>query len=478
VIITLIPSIIQSQNEASVWVFGNGQMIDFKNGCSELSSNMRALEGCASICDEDGNLLFYSNGGTFVDFLFDGIIWDRNGDVIVNMQNKGGGSSSTQSCLFTPDPADVNGYYLFTMEQTEESFSPEGQGLSYFKLDRSLNGGLGDTTAYVIKLLPESQEALAGTIHSNQRDYWIVALDNATIDIVVFLVNEDGVEETSRFPFSPFLNGIAIPKFKFSPDGRWLSRDFTLLSFDNSTGIISNPINLNNNIAEFTADSKYAYARPPFGVTDNFLSIFRYDLTSSNIATSEQLVETVQYTAGNGLTRDFQLGPDGNIYFLENNNFLTPNEFAELSRIVCPSSEDPCVEQAVISYEPGISQFYGLPNFLSHYYKDDSVIDTLDIEIVTNGMDICDMPLITLEASNLCLPSYLWSTGETTPSIIVTEPGTYTLEVSDGCCKTGLTSIEIKGGSESISYEVDTIGILGCDDEIQLVINTDADSIV
>lgn len=47
--------------------------------------------------------------------------------------------------------------------------------------------------------------------------------------------------------------------------------------------------------------------------------------------------------------------------------------------------------------------------------------------------------------------SYLWSTGETTPTITVSEPGTYTVEVKD--CKNCVATDEVK--VEEISLEVD-----------------------
>jgi hypothetical protein len=52
------------QSETNIWYFGEKAGLDFNSGAPVplLNSSMGASEGCASICDKEGNLLFYTNG--------------------------------------------------------------------------------------------------------------------------------------------------------------------------------------------------------------------------------------------------------------------------------------------------------------------------------------------------------------------------------------------------------------------------------
>ena len=56
---------IVAQNEASNWYFGNNAGINFNTNTNAVSALTDGLlvteEGCTSISDSDGNLLFYTN---------------------------------------------------------------------------------------------------------------------------------------------------------------------------------------------------------------------------------------------------------------------------------------------------------------------------------------------------------------------------------------------------------------------------------
>jgi len=66
-------------------------------------------------------------------------------------------------------------------------------------------------------------------------------------------------------------------------------------------------------------------------------------------------------------------------------------------------------------------------------------IDTIEEFVV-----LCEEGTVTLSAtSSLVNPSFLWSTGEITEEIIVTNPGTYTVEISDNTCITIIKTIYV-----------------------------------
>jgi len=70
-----------SQAEASNWFFGYGAGLTFDLGSGTVTANndaqftMSTNEGCSSISDFNGNLLFYTDGRN---------VWDKNHDVMQN----------------------------------------------------------------------------------------------------------------------------------------------------------------------------------------------------------------------------------------------------------------------------------------------------------------------------------------------------------------------------------------------------------
>ena len=93
----------------NIWYFGENAGIDFSYGSPVALSNsaMVAVEGCATICDVNGNLLMYTNGQE---------VWNKNHQIMQNGSGLNGSHSATQSGLFIPDPAQNNRCYLFTID--------------------------------------------------------------------------------------------------------------------------------------------------------------------------------------------------------------------------------------------------------------------------------------------------------------------------------------------------------------------------
>ncbi|MEM8909236.1 MAG: hypothetical protein AAGD05_15425, partial [Bacteroidota bacterium] len=54
-----------AQKEGNIWYFGDQAGVNFNqgNGVIDTDNNIVTFEGCASISDTAGNLLFYTNGG-------------------------------------------------------------------------------------------------------------------------------------------------------------------------------------------------------------------------------------------------------------------------------------------------------------------------------------------------------------------------------------------------------------------------------
>jgi hypothetical protein len=61
-----LPHIVWGQKEATIWYFGNKAGLDFNFSPPKAISNpnMNTSEGCSSISDRSGNILFYTDGKT------------------------------------------------------------------------------------------------------------------------------------------------------------------------------------------------------------------------------------------------------------------------------------------------------------------------------------------------------------------------------------------------------------------------------
>ena len=81
----------------NIWYFGRKAGLNFNQPAPVplLNSAMNTDEGCSSICDANGHLLFYTNGVT---------VFDRNHKVMLNGEGLSGNISTSQSGLIVPHP--------------------------------------------------------------------------------------------------------------------------------------------------------------------------------------------------------------------------------------------------------------------------------------------------------------------------------------------------------------------------------------
>src|SRR6218665_366331 len=124
-----------SQGEANIWYFGAHAGLDFNSGSPVAlpGSAILTTEGCATISNSAGNLLFYTDGIK---------VWNRLQAVMPNGTGLTGDPSSTQSGIIVPKPGSSTVYYVFTVDDIGGP-----NGLRYSEVDMSLAGGLGDVVA-------------------------------------------------------------------------------------------------------------------------------------------------------------------------------------------------------------------------------------------------------------------------------------------------------------------------------------------
>ena len=186
------------QGEAANWYFGFGAGMQFDlatgNTTALNDGQLSTNEGCSTISDQFGNLLFYSDGTT---------VWNRNHSVMPNGTGLFGSASATQSALVVPKPDDPNIYYIFTVDTAIEDGTDFG--LNYSTIDMALDGGLGSVTNDKnINLLPDCSEKITAVLNDCiTKSIWVVTLSTQDGSIGpfntyhAFEVNNAGVTTTS-----------------------------------------------------------------------------------------------------------------------------------------------------------------------------------------------------------------------------------------------------------------------------------------
>ena len=247
----LCPAFLFSQGETANWYFGNEAGIQFNSDGSVTpisKSSLNTFEGCASISDASGDLLFYTDGIS---------VYNSNHDIMENGGKLLGDSSSTQSALIVPNPDDSFLFYIFTVDTSPVARDPD-LGLNYSVVDISLNDGAGAVVEKNIRLLQDCSEKVTAVVKDCfDRSIWVLTLasengDTNSFDTFhAFEVNASGVQTRS---VKSTIEGLQIvdPRgyLKFSPDGNFLasanvSDGLYLYDFNSVTGQVSNQRKLN-----------------------------------------------------------------------------------------------------------------------------------------------------------------------------------------------------------------------------------------
>ncbi|WP_035644065.1 T9SS type B sorting domain-containing protein [Flavobacterium sp. ASV13] len=303
-----------SQAEASVWYFGENAGIKFHPDGSVtalVDGKLNTLEGCATLSDTNGDLMFYTDGIT---------IYNKNHQVMLNGTGLKGHASSTQSATIVQKPGSSNLFYVFTTDAAAKA-----NGLMYSEIDLNLDGGLGAvTTLKNIPVYSPTCEKLTIVKHSNNVDYWIITHGWESNTFYAHLFTSSGLSATPILSNS----GIIVDKnrdntfgyMKVSPNGKRISlchqflTSVELFDFDNSTGIISNPKVINNGNqpygTEFSSNSEVLYISLQIAS-----QIFQYDLNATDIKSTEKLIAKTPSFLG-----ALQLGPNNKIYIANYNS--------------------------------------------------------------------------------------------------------------------------------------------------------------
>ena len=391
------------QKENSIWHFGLGASLDFNSGAPVPvnDSEMLSKEGCASVSDGSGNLLFYTNGLE---------IWNKNNLVMENGTGLLGGSetSSTHQVLIVPQPFDPHLYIIFTTDERAG-----GNGLNYSIVDISKNSGLGAVILKNRKLYAPTTERMTLARHTNQTDYWLITHAWNNDEFRTFLIDRNGVNSTPiiskagsihQSTATTNLNSRGCMQVNLSSNKLALSIAIDELvetfHFDNCTGNIIHHQTFDEIVSvygvAFSPNSQWLY------VTNLDGELYQIDLNTENI-------EKVGQTSGDQLGA-IRYANDGKMYIaVANSN--------DLSIIDAPNEEgrDCNYIDRVINLANGKSG-EGLPQRIPIETAMASEASSLGHAIVLSSDCVDENILFSLEGSEF-LSSITWQIDDFYPKI-------------------------------------------------------------
>ncbi|MEO6302062.1 MAG: PKD domain-containing protein, partial [Bacteroidia bacterium] len=458
-LITIITNVSFAQNETKKWYFGAQAGLDFVPASPAILTNgvINTLEGCASIADNTGALLFYTDGIT---------IWNKLHLVMANGNGLFGNSSSTQSGIIVKQPGNTNIYFVFTVDAQAAP-----NGLRYSTVDMNLAAGNGSVTVKNILLQTPSTEKITAVRHCNGVDVWVVSHDWLSNNFRCFLVTAAGVGAAVNTAIGTVHNGSnanTLGYLKCSPNGRKLGlaihdapfNSFELYDFNNSTGAVSNPLILGNTFnwaygVEFSPDGTKLYGTT-YGAG---YRLFQWDVcapTNAAILASQLLVATTPV-----FPFALQLAANGKIYL------------SRYQTTTCGVINNPNTLGLGCNYvdlgqstAPRLNQA-GFPNFITSYLKVPPPPFTYTVNsavsCLTASFTPPPTPTINCASAGYSVSSMLWNFGNpasgpsntstaTNPSHVYTGPGTYTAQlILNYACGADTVKIPVSIVSPSIT---------------------------
>lgn len=437
------PAIAQKEN--NVWIFGDESEINFNTNpptISALVNSINALGGSASVSDANGQLLFYTNGDS---------IWNRNNVVMPN----GGGlmfpysaAQSDQGQLILPVIGNPNQYYVFSQEEVADYIyggDPFASRLFYSVVDMTLDNGMGDVVSGSKEIELDSTltgEKMIG-ISGTDCSVWLLVHSVVGADFRAYRITDTGISSSPVVSTCGNLTGVGYfaGLMKASPDGRhivtsnWMFGNFNTdinlgletYNFDPSTGIVSNAIGLDSIprglSACFSPDASKLYYIAFNGI------LYQYDMsqpTTAGIINSRITIDSLYQDAGTDVY-DAQIGPDGKVYVfmsygIPDNDTIGCINTPNLAGAACNY-----VHAALVSSEAIDFGNQNLPNLFVKPLPDTSLITT-DTSLSATGNVTLYGP-----SSNT---AYLWSNGDTTANITVSDTGTYWVIATAYCSYT------------------------------------------
>ncbi|MCU0321828.1 MAG: PKD domain-containing protein [Chitinophagaceae bacterium] len=410
------------------WYFGKKSALKFTTAGPVFisGSEMSTKEGCSTLSDENGNLLFYTDGVT---------VWNKNNAIMVNGTGLRGNFSSAQSSIVVPDPSNPFRYYLFTSVQIEAPIS--SKVYCYNIIDMSQQGGLGEVVVKNIVFDTLCSERLTVAIHNNGTDFWILTNPQNSNIFKAFLLSSTGLSSLPRVSNVGNIITAGLGMMKVSNDGRWLVQtaySFSntsispcqLFQFNNTNGAVSNPLTLTlpQNFScsygcAFSPDNSRFY----IGCLDATKDFVQFTLVSGidSLINKSGVVIPLNANVNSSGLGDFSVAPDGKMY-------IARLDSRRLSAITNPNDTGTVINfiDSAFSLPLGSESQLGLPNFYNSINLPPSKIKVDRLSCLQYKFTFTDTSAYNFQGV------YRWNFGDgSSPSNFVSPTHTFTRSLTD-----------------------------------------------
>jgi Secretion system C-terminal sorting domain len=278
----------------------------------------------AGICDDNGNILLYTNGiavaGADDDTLEGG---ENINPTVFTNSYCGEGGTIPQGALVLPYPNHTN---QFMIVYSDLEILPNGALYPPFKLkyalvDMTENNAKGKVLSKQKVIIQDTISAYGITAcrHANGRDWWLMIPQVQSNCFYRVLLSSNGFNVLGKQCTSD-INAAVCWNAYFSPNGHKYARQemdrVRVFDFDRCTGLLSNqvwiPITDGGRTGglAFSPNSQFLYISSEYW-------LYQADLTAFDIPTSKVLVATCDTVKVNGLENPFWFcgtASDGKIY--------------------------------------------------------------------------------------------------------------------------------------------------------------------
>ncbi len=327
---------LSAQGLNNLWLGGYGEQfgepwggvdLEFLSGNLTISTSTRTMDykrTSANISDNNGNLLFSSNGSYLANALGDTLLNGTGLNPSNYTSNYPEGMHLSQAALILPKP-DSPGIYYVVHGTLDDPLPFVAHSLYTTTVDMSLDDGLGGVVIKNEVLIWDTLNVgkITAVRHANGRDWWVLCHKASTNIYYRILVAPNGlsVEGTQSIGIvRPGDNGQTC----FSPDGSkyayyWGVDDLEIFQFDRCTGLLSDPQFISVQEAydvglgvAFSPNSRFLYV-------STLEDVYQLDSDASDIAGSMVLIAhwDSTYSPSPPFATVFdiaQLAPDGKIY--------------------------------------------------------------------------------------------------------------------------------------------------------------------
>jgi hypothetical protein len=432
--------------ENKVWVMGNASGVDFSGAVPvPINTSIKSMEGCASICNETGSLLFYTNGSE---------VWNANGSFMLHGQNITGvgiGStlSTTQGALIVPDVKRCGVYYIFSLTQ--------GMSMTLFcsKVNMNLNNGLGGIdTSFSLWRVPLrgglSEKMIAVKSREDSR-IWILVHHASEPEFYAYPLSVTGLDTVPVTSIAGAAANYVFGTMKVDPATDQLAvcnqvggSNLALYDFDGASGNVAFEKMIDSTCAAyggtFSPDGTKLYVW-------NINGICQYNLNLAYPAPAKTVL-------GLNKLSDMKLAINGKIYFISAAGLIDAKYY--LGSIESPNSlgtacqyRDSVTNLFFPEITPGITRLnLGLPNEVvgNPSYQPNSG--------TVYNQTYCSFPAsgITFQAEG-GYSNYLWDNGTTGSIRAVNQAGIYWVRYDTYCGpQTDTFKVSVEGLPLSITY--------------------------